>query len=355
MMRNAKLHSLHWIAKVLNKVLLGGALLLFTVCRPPGSVVVLSPPEASGYRQTVIGQTVIAEAIRRVNLLIQNQVRLRLHPGWVPDQPPTTTPDGKQLTILPVYLVFPEQLGPSAVAFVPKGKFCIFVNSGRVRDLTPAFGFQPEQVVGGDRDAQNFWTVILLHEVGHVFYSDQIREEQRMIGDAESRNVARDMAKLVEFRADHFAAIQIKITDRPGTRGDWAAGLAPVVEYAAAARYLSSPVENVPSLDALGVAAELRMLIGTVGLQVWSHLADQLDQLSEQQRRELAWDQGFSHPNLGLRFLYMASILDPGNWATKKQLYDFLQVRNQKAQEALYRSEYTGLRDGIEPTPPPRP
>lgn len=330
--------------------------MLLPACRPATPLAALSAPEASGYRQTVIGQTVIAEAIRRANLLMQNQVRIRLRPGWLPNQEPTITPDGELITNIPVYLLFPEGLAPSVVAFVPRGKLSIFVNSARVRDLAPAFGFQPEKFFGGDMDFRNLWTVILLHEVGHVFYSDQARREQRMIGDAEALNIAREMAKIVEFRADHFAAMQIKITDKPALRGDWMAGLAPEVEHAAAARYAATPIKGLSALENRAIAVEAHMMVSSIGLQIWSNLADRRQNLTETELQTIAWDRGFSHPNLGLRFIYMASVLDPGNWVTKKQLYDFLQARNQKAQDALYRSEYTGLLDdGIEPGPSPTP
>jgi hypothetical protein len=342
--------------KAYGSAILAGAAVLLSACRPSTPLPARSAPEDCGYRQTVIGQTVIAEAIRRANLLMQNQVRIRLQPGWLSQQDLETASGGKPITFVPVYLIFPGELTPGAVAFVPKGKLCIFVNSARVRDLTPAFGFQPEAFFGGDMDLRNLWTVILLHEAGHVFYSDQARREHRMIGDVDELNLAREIAKIVELRADHFAAMQIRITDKPGVRGDWTAGLAPEIEHAAAARYLGDPSEAPGALGNRAIAVEAEMVVNAVGLQVWSNLADRRKYLTEKELQALSWDRGFSHPNLGLRFIYMASVLDPGNWVTKKQLYDFLQARNQKARDALYRSEYTGLLDdGIEPGPTPVP
>jgi hypothetical protein len=314
---------------------------------------------------TEIGRDVIAKAIEQTNSLLENQVKIRLRPGWI-----VSAQAGPYVDV-PIFLVNGNRF-PQSLAFVPERYRCVIINGenvlrpadvARVKfdtlDLadtadragtrgdagTPDDALTTDSVrrFGENENLVDFWTMILLHETGHVFFSDYLLNQQAVIEDGGELNLVREVSKIVELRSDHFGAMQVRITLNPASRGDWMIGLAPKTESQAAARYLSNPLPGGASLEARIIASRLQTLVLTVGFNAYKLVANPQN-FGAETKKAFAWDRGYSHPNLGLRFLYMACLIDPSARSSREELLQFLEARDQKAFDALYRAEYTGLR-----------
>ena len=289
-----------------------------------------------GLRETALGRGVLFESMTIANRLIQDQVILRVVPTWSElevnfdaDEPPV---------LVPVITVSSESLPSKSLAFVPRDRSCIIVNGEQVSSLLD--DLPPESVSGSTREEllPYLWAVILLHELGHVFFSDHTRGAMLAAGDGEL-NLARDANKLAEFRCDHFAAMQVRMCLVPGSRGDWATGLAPEVEHDAAARYMGGPVQGQDDGMKMIHANTILLAVMTVAHDYWNEISEK----AELAPKNLFWDRGYSHPNLRLRFLYMASVMNPSSQPYRVFLEQMLAIRDQRAYDVLYRAEYTGL------------
>lgn len=324
-----------------------GAVIISTGCQPgrrvetpPAKPRLAVSPQAvlteMGLQPSALGRSVLVDAMMIANRLAQDQVVLRVVPAWAEmkveyetDEPPL---------LIPVIVAAANNLPPKSLAFVPSGKSCIIVNGERVHDLLD--DLPPESVSGSTREVllPTLWAMILLHELGHVFFSDHSRGPMLAVSGGEL-NLARDANKLAEFRCDHFAAMQVRMCLVPGSRGDWATGLAPQVEHDAAARYLGNPLQDEDHSRKLIDANMASLAVGLVAHDYWNEISDRETPAPQM----LFWDRGYSHPNLRLRFLYMASVIEPGSKPYQTFLQQMLAIRDQRAYDVLYRAEYTGL------------
>src|SRR5208283_2137811 len=94
--------------------------------------------------------------------------------------------------------------------FVPGNERCVLVEEPALREfITRFFGEGSED----SDDAASFVAVMLLHEAGHLHYGDAGNYsafEEDTNGGHKSLNVDKSKEKEIEFRADRFAADQLK-------------------------------------------------------------------------------------------------------------------------------------------------
>ncbi len=162
----------------------------------------------------------------------------------------------------------------------PFGTRCVFVNAGsvpRVREVLWSGGDS-----GLSTEDCDLWAVLLLHEAGHIHHRDY---EQGIDGDedgAERFNLTTTIAKKREELADGFAAKCIREAARPDSE---------TLRFRAGNR--------------------LQLTIASIG---WNEARDRLIDhfgATATGNRSVFWDEGYSHPNLRLRFLRIGHLVHP--------------------------------------------
>lgn len=150
-----------------------------------------------GFRQAKTQRATVDSAIQLVNDIIDPGLRLKLTPSWSPKVSFDTTR-------VPVFLLKPDIRIQREIAFVIPDVNAIFLNETNMVDFMEAHCDESDSGRMAV-DYYEFLSVILLHELGHIFYKD------RGSFDMQTGIYNRDSTKNKEreLRADRFAGEQI--------------------------------------------------------------------------------------------------------------------------------------------------
>ncbi len=112
---------------------------------------------------------------------------------------------------IPVYLIDDDKLGELENIFVPDGAKCVFINVRSIRRLWDSFGMKRYE--NSDSQPSRIHSVslavMLLHEMGHLFYGDSGSYSASSSFSAEQLNQPSQIIQNKEIRADKFATEQI--------------------------------------------------------------------------------------------------------------------------------------------------
>jgi hypothetical protein len=239
--------------------LLGAAAVWLGLCAPPhpGDF----DPATFGYSETTAGRGLVAEAIAKVNVIVDPRDHLAIVPGW--DKSKWSSDS------VPVHLIG-NGASASEMIFVPRGCRCIVITVPAMQ----AWLADASDAAKGDMavDAVSTLAFMLLHELGHIAHGDHGRAFAPLPTQSSDTNLVLTTEKCREFAADAWAADHVRRAFTPGHPGFF------------------SSINVQFALGAIGWNLARRRLIDNFGATV---LRDP----------RVLFDQGYSHPNFEFRFL----------------------------------------------------
>ncbi|NEP24884.1 hypothetical protein [Moorena sp. SIO3I6] len=271
-------------------------------CDKHYSVKSINYPQIFDYQESALHRSFIEESIKIANQVLDDEIKLKLIPGWKDRE--LSTQD------IPVYVIDQDSI-PGKVIFVPKNNKCIFINNGQIKSISNIFYEQSPENIGIELDISNIWAILLLHEVGHVYYEDYKKSNEYSSNDTKEKsneyNLNDTIEKSIEARADRFASMEIKKAFTPGNEGFF-------------------------------VASSLWTELSKIS---WNQTIDQTINnfgASAVGSKNVFWDNSNSHQNIVLRILHMNHLLNPTE--SSQALIDrFLDIRDRGPLEVLYKAD----------------
>lgn len=250
------------------------------------------PVAARGLKTTAQDRALVADAIKKTNLLLA-EGPTRLRAAWI------APGEGPDRNAVPVYLVASKDSSPSSPAVVPKGCACVFVNPALLSQWAAAHSRGPGRM---ELDRGPLLVFMLLHEAGHLSKGTDGGSIEK--GDLSQLNVDPARAKVNEEDADAYAVEILR-------------GL-----------FRRTPASSA-SLEANVVVTELTKLS-------WNMQAYRtIDEFAAWTvgKPSVYFDNGYTHPNLAWRVL-RSNYLIHQNDATKMLLDDFEAARKRGTKTA---------------------
>jgi hypothetical protein len=246
--------------------------------------------EKYGLTESTADRPLIEQAVALANAVVAPGAGIRLVPSWRPAGPTGA---------IPIYLVKEGAIGSSEIAFVPTHERAIFITDSGLRLIrTKLSGYKQ---VGLELHWEEAFALVLLHELGHIYYKDNEYEAATVAFSLDDLSSPPSMVKNREIRADMFAVAQIRNAMAPKSPADrFAAGLSMNL-------FLPNVAWNLMSQRLLGD-------FGGTGLS----------------KKDLFLESENTHPNFELRFLVMDYALHHSKDA-RTVLADFLEHRKKAA------------------------
>ena len=265
----------------------------------PAYVNALDPVMSRGLEHTDFDLEKVTAAVARANMiLVGSGVQL----GGIPLNGAQAQADRQRV---PVFLIKSKPNSSSTPAFVPRGCRCVFVDPIYVSDWIV---HNSEGTGRLALDRGYFLTFVLLHEAGHIVTGTPGAAVEN--GTITQLNTDPSKDKAAEEDADDFAIafLRDKSRQRPA---------------------------NAASIDANWVVTELSKL--SWNMQAYRSL-DQFGAFAIG-KREVFFDNGYSHPNLAWRILRANYLIQQSN-ETRQLLEAFEDARRRGANpEPLFRRD----------------
>src|SRR5262249_33910867 len=152
-----------------------------------------------GYAETTEGRRLVAEAIGKVNLIVNRSDGLQLVPGW--------ERASWNKASIPVHLIG-GTLNPMMI-FVPRGCRCVVI---AVPSLVAWLaGASDPQKVDMNVDQVDALSFMMLHELGHIVHGNNAGDAFTPLpARASDTNLVSTTEKTREFAADAWAADQVR-------------------------------------------------------------------------------------------------------------------------------------------------
>jgi hypothetical protein len=243
------------------------------------------PVEASGYRQSVEGRSLVESASKAANAVLSSSSSFRLKPSWDIKATDGPAPDDIKLFLI---AATPQ---PFVIQVPFRSCRCIFVQAEAFR--TSVARYARDSKMTSKIDPSQLLAFMLLHEVGH----QQEGHPGYMDKESPDLNFDDNEIKTRERAADEFAA-----------------------------KALISASKDTKRIDAFLRAMDIEMALSKVsfnltGIRVIGNFGG-----STLCSRDLFADRGVSHPNFELRILMVNDIIS-GTPTSHQLVADFERCR----------------------------
>lgn len=255
-----------------------GIILVCNGCSDPSERVLSSPIHKYGLMEAKLYKPMVAEAIQISNAILQDDVGIRLAPGWdfLPGE-----------NVVPVFLVREFNLAKTDVVFIPMGERFIIVNERQfIRFLE-----------NKTNDHSAILALMLLHEIGHILHGEAgsyYGSVDLSLADIKHAGMGDSDQKNRELEADSFAAYQVR----------------------EAMRAKQNPTRFF---------AAMKIFISLVGY-AFNISSDQLLEHFGDLSGSRYLKEGYTHPNYEFRLRVLSFLISP-NESSMKMVTDFLEQR----------------------------